>query len=75
MEDGKCCGGHSKCDGWATAIWWATLVVAVLAVPSLAIIITLIVPVHGSGSLVVFVLSCWACTFLGMRLMVKKDKK
>ena len=72
MEHGKCCGHKSDCQG---IFWWATLVVAVLAVPSLATIITSLIPVQGLGGIVVFVLSCWICTYLGMRLMAAKDKK
>lgn len=50
-------------------MWWATLVVAVLAVPSFGFIVSSIIPVRGVGELVVFIGACWFCTYLGMRLM------
>ncbi len=50
-------------------IWWAYLVTAVLAIPSLGFLITHSLPVSGFVELVVFIIACWFCTFLGMRLM------
>ena len=61
-------GGKGCCD-FNTVAWWMTLVVAVLAVPSFGIIAAHLIPIGGIGSLVVFVLACWLCTYLGMRLM------
>jgi uncharacterized oligopeptide transporter (OPT) family protein len=49
--------------------WWATLVVAVLAVPSFGIIVSSMIPIKGIGEVVVFILACWLCTYLGMHLM------
>lgn len=60
----KGCG--SGCTGM---MWWMTLLVAVLAVPSFGIIATYLIPVKGIGEVVVFILACWLCTWLGMRLM------
>ena len=56
---------------WAWAYWWSFLVVAVLAVPSVGFLIAMVVPEKEIGQLVVFVLTCWTCTYLGMRLMKK----
>lgn len=56
---------------WAWIYWWSFLVVAVLAVPSVGFIIAMTVPGSGIGQLIVFVLSCWVSTYLGMRLMKK----
>lgn len=50
-------------------LWWAMLTVAVLAIPSLAFVIVSAISLEGIGGLVVFVLSCWICTFIGMKLM------
>ena len=50
-------------------IWWAYLVSAVLAVPSLGFLITHTLPVEGFLELSVFIIACWFCTYIGMRLM------
>jgi FtsH-binding integral membrane protein len=49
--------------------WWTTLTVAVLAVPCFGIVVSYIFPFRGLGGLIVFILACWLCTYLGMRLM------
>lgn len=50
--------------------WWATLLIAVLAVPSFALVVATIVPLNNMlAQLMVFVLACWLCTYLGMKLM------
>ena len=64
MGDSKMCG--SGCGG---IMWWATLLVAVLAVPSIAIMVTTIFKVEGFVQILVFILTCWISVFLGMRLM------
>jgi len=58
-------------------IWWTTLVIAVLAVPSFGVVIAYMSPTSGLMQLLVFVLACWLCTFLGMKLMndPRMDKK
>lgn len=56
---------------WAWAYWWSFLTVAVLAVPSIGFIFAMMIPDKDIGQLVVFVLTCWLCTYLGMRLMKK----
>jgi hypothetical protein len=50
-------------------MWWATLIVAVLAVPSFGFIIATMIPIKGIGEIAVFMVACWFCTFLGMKLM------
>lgn len=57
---------NSSCMG---VFWWTTLAVAVLAVPCFGIVVSYIFPFRGLGGLIVFILACWLCTFLGMRLM------
>ena len=56
----------SGCDGiW----WWATLVVAVIAVPTLGLIVVSIFNAEGMMQIALFMITCWLCTYLGMRLM------
>jgi hypothetical protein len=62
----KECFKHCSMSGM---IWWSYLVVAVLAVPSAGFLITHTLGVSGIGELFVFILACWFCTFMGMRLM------
>lgn len=62
---GKGCCSFSS----GSLFWWTKLMVAVLAVPSLALIITAVIPIRGMGEVVVFVLACWISTYLGMKLM------
>ena len=56
---------------WSGAYWCAILIVYLLAVPSVGFIFAMMIPDRRIGQLLVFVLSCWACTYLGMRLMKK----
>lgn len=63
-NDKKCCS--MSCGDMA---WWATLVIAVLAVPGFGLVVAKVVPVTGLAQVIVFVLACWLCTYLGMRLM------
>lgn len=62
-------------DGTGSYFWWAKLVVAVLAIPALGGIIATALPVRGIGQIVVFVIACWACTYLGMKLMQSAENK
>lgn len=62
-ESGSCGAG---CQGM---MWWATLIVAVLAVPSFGFIVSTLIPIDGIGAIMVFIVACWLCTYLGMRLM------
>ena len=65
-DNGKKSGGF-----WAGAYWWAFLTVAVLAVPSVGFLFAMVIPDKNIVQLIVFVLTCWFCTYLGMRLMKK----
>ena len=71
-EHKGCCGANSS---WEAISWWTKLVVAVLAVPSFGFIIAAFVPGRGLGQLIVFVLACWLCTYLGMRLMKNQETR
>ena len=65
--DSKHCA--SSCTG---IMWWTMLLVAVLAIPSLAILISLTVPAGNElVQMGVFVFSCWISTWIGMWLMRK----
>ena len=64
--DKSCCGSSKTCSG---LMWWTTLVVAVLAVPAFGFIVASAIPVKGIGEIAVFMIACWFCTFLGMKLM------
>ena len=50
-------------------MWWTALVITVVAVPSFGFAISYLFPFRGMLQLVVFILACWLCTYLGMRLM------
>jgi|GEM_PF-6043396 len=55
---------------WDSFTWWAGLAVAVLAVPSIAIIFATIMPFRSDvAESIIFILLCWTCTYLGMHLM------
>ena len=69
MDDNKGANESSKKRCMVGIIWWAYLITAVLAVPSLSFLLTKIVPVHGVVELLIFVIACWFCTYVGMRLM------
>lgn len=73
-EKKSCC--VSKCgmdfDG---LVWWATLIIAVLAVPAISAVVTMMLPLGDMGRIIAFVVGCWVCTWLGMWLMHKADIK
>jgi hypothetical protein len=54
------------CDG---LMWWMTLLVAVIAVPSFAFIVVKTLHVQGMTEIALFMITCWVSTYLGMRLM------
>ncbi len=59
-------------------MWWTTLLVAVMAVPGFGVVIAFMSPTDGVFQLAVFVLACWLCTYLGMKLMsgdIRMSKK
>lgn len=61
--------GKSACGNCQGVTWWATLVVAVIAVPCFGIIAAMMWGSKGLGEIIVFVGACWISTWLGMRLM------
>jgi hypothetical protein len=61
-HDDKCCKG-------VDINWWATLVIAVLALPALGIIVSLLSGAHGFFQVAIFIVTCWVGTYLGMLLM------
>jgi hypothetical protein len=50
-------------------MWWMGMLTAVLAIPALASIVVVVLQPSGAGAVAVFVLSCWACVYAGIRLM------
>lgn len=50
-------------------MWWMCMLTAVLAIPALASIVVVVLQPTGAGAVAVFVLSCWACVYAGIRLM------
>lgn len=65
-HDGKgCCSSFT----WNNVVWWAKLVVAVIAIPLIGVIVGTLVPGGDLGKTAAFVLTCWVCVFLGMKLM------
>ena len=70
MQDNHSPDSKSSCSTGCDGIYyWATLVVAVLAVPGFAIIVLSFIHATGIVQVVLFVLACWLCTYLGMRIM------
>ena len=62
-------------SSWTSSItfknvsWWILLVIAVLVVPCIAYTFTTMVHVTGGSEVVVFVIACWVCVFIGLALM------
>lgn len=69
MQDGNECKTSCSMGGCAGLMWWTTLVIAVVAVPSFGLVVAAMSPLRGSGEIVVFILACWLSTFLGMKLV------
>jgi hypothetical protein len=70
MKDSKSGDSSKSCSMSCSNLnWWVTLVVAVLAVPSFGIIAALMWGSKGIGEVIVFIVACWLCTYLGMKLM------
>ena len=55
--------------GCSGLMWWTTLTVAVFAVPMFAFAVVSASRTTGIMQMALFVLSCWLCTYLGMKLM------
>ena len=68
---------QEKSSNASKLMWWTTLVVAVMAVPGFGVVVAFMSPTSGVLQLAVFVLACWLCTYLGMKLMSdpRMDKK
>lgn len=60
---------------WHAIYWWACLVVAVIVVPSVAFAITAALPGNDFAKILIFIVTCWVCVFLGMKLMKPYQKK
>lgn len=69
MNEPNGANGSSTKKRFTGLIWWAYLITAVLAIPSLSFLITSAIPVSGAVELLIFVIACWMCTYVGMRLM------
>lgn len=57
------------------AIWWAMLLVGVIAIPASAIFVTALMPFDETGKVITFVIACWGSTWVGMWLMRKSKEK
>lgn len=66
--DKKCCNLYSVIG---SLTWWSVLLIAVLALPVVGVSLALAVQGNEFVQLMVFVLSCWGCTWLGMWLVRK----
>jgi len=68
-EEGKSCGTCS----WASIVWWCKLVVAVIAIPMVGILVGALIPGGDLGKTIAFIVTCWICVFLGMKLMANHN--
>jgi len=75
MQDNK--PNHPTADDlpWDAISWWLLLIVAVLAIPSLAFVIVTVTGVQGIMGILVFMFACWGCTYFGMHLMKHPNMK
>lgn len=55
-------------------VWWVTLMMAVIALPLAGTMIALAVTDSAFTQMVVFMITCWGCTWLGMWLMHRSKK-
>jgi hypothetical protein len=60
---------NGSCSGCTGIWWWATLVVAVIAVPTLGLIVAALLHAEGMMQIAVFMITCWVSTYFGMKLM------
>ncbi len=49
--------------------WWIMLTVAVIAVPAFALLTVATIQPSGIGIAIIFILSCWACTYAALRVV------
>lgn len=76
---------HSGNGHWTISgpMWWVILAIAVVAVSAFGVTVSALVPFGEYGKLFAFILACWLCTFIGMRIMdnpkmsqmIRSDKK
>lgn len=52
-----------------SVMWWTMLAIGVLAVAAFGLAVSAIVPFGEFGKLLAFILACWLCLYLGMRIM------
>lgn len=62
-------------EGTSSYFWWAKLVVAVIAIPSIGAVVATAFPASDFNQIIIFIIACWICTYLGMKLMQSADKK
>jgi hypothetical protein len=66
---------HSTAQNvWHVIYWWTCLVMAVLVVPSIAFAVSVALPGTGYMEIFIFIVTCWICTFMGMKLMKPWEK-
>lgn len=53
----------------ADVMWWMAMLTAVLAIPAMASLIVIVLQPSGAGAVAMFVLSCWACVYAGIKLV------
>ena len=53
---------------WNRISSWLGLITAVLAIPSLGFVIVNVAGIEGGMGVVVFMICCWAATYLGMHI-------
>lgn len=66
--------GKGSLNSFDTILWWMMLIIAVLAIPAFAIVVSFSMP-NDFLKLITFVVCCWFCTWAGMWLMRKSDLK
>jgi hypothetical protein len=54
---------------WNGISWWIMLIMSVLAIPSLGFVVVTITGVEDIMGVLVFMVTCWACTYFGMHLV------
>jgi hypothetical protein len=60
---------NENCSGCTGIWWWATLVITVVAVPTLGLAVANFFHAQGMMQIAIFMLTCWVSTYLGMKLM------
>lgn len=55
-------------------MWWAMLIVGVLAIPAIAVIVAGMIPATDFNKGIIFIIACWVSTWIGMWLMKKSGE-